>query len=296
MSVRRYSCLILGAAAVLCVRADEKTKPPAPPPTADGISSAKRDFDSIRTSRSPIEQQRLDVPQVSTPTLHLGDDYSAYSQSEAAKRKEQEGKKAKSNNWLVDAMQDKHSAAAQAAKPAEAFKSEGEREESTLLTLNAEETARTASKNLPDVSRTAPTADNPLTNYMSSWMTTKDYDLLKVKPADTDGVSAANKESDPAMFDGLMRGNNSTGSAPHFAGNSPDRAPNPYLADFAPPPASPTKDNTPAHFSGAIDLGPSLLPPLTRKNDVNPLPPTPPPVDVLKPSSDSKYFPQLKRF
>ena len=301
MSARRYSCILLLATSAVWIRAEEKSPPPAPPPASDGISSAKRDFDGLKNSRTTLEQQKLDVPQVSSPTLHLTDEYSNFTQAEAAEKKERDAKKGKSDNWLVDAMQEKPESGGKKLKPAEAFKAPDEdREQSTLLKLNDEESARLASKNSENNSKGLAPADNPLTGYMSSWMTPKDYDLLKVKPAETNDTPtislSIDRGSDPALLGGLMRTNASASAAHLPVGVSAERPANPYLTDFGPLPAAPTKEFNAPPLSASIDLGPSLTPQPARKGDQSPPLASPTPVDLLKPSTDSKYFPQLKRF
>ena len=278
------------------LRAEEKSTPPAATPPDDAITAARRDFDAIKGARAPAEQQRLDLPGLSQPTLHLsGDEMSAFLESQAAQRKkEQAAKPAKSANWLVDAMMEKKPGESGGSKSASLPGADPDAE--IKLATDLPETAEVGKKSGGTEARPGAALDNPLTTYMSAWMTPKDFDLLKVKTAEANFNAgpdqALARPSDAVALEGLMRGDSSV-SLGRAAAPVVEPRVNPYLADLGPGPAE-------AGLSSPVPGGGNFTPPtpapLAPKNDPAPVKTEVPPGDLLKTPADAKYFPQLKRF
>ncbi len=302
MSVSRCSRYLLVGLMAAGLRAEEKTGPASPPPE-DAIIAAKRDYDLIKGAKSSsLDPQKIDLPKMEAPMMHLsGDEMSAFLESEAAqKKKAKDLKKGKSENWLVDAMSEKKTDSRDEGKATAISGTEDE--PATSLTADVKDVPRNDTKSNTASAKPAAAGDNPLTTYMSAWMTPKDLDLLKVKPAETNLVAGPDKTpehgADAAMFDGLVRGDPAIGSVDTGSRPTAETRTNPYLAEFAP-------DSTAA--AGMKDLlslpapsGPSYSPahPLlpTAQNDLSPAKTGTAPMDLLKTPNDAKYFPQLKRF
>jgi hypothetical protein len=303
MPVFRRSQYLLWAFLATGLRAEDKS---APAPAEDAIVAAKRDYDLIKGAKtSSLDPQRMDLPRMEAPAMHLSsDEMAVFLESEAAqKKKAKDPKKGKSENWLVDAMNAKRPDSRDEVKAGMA--ADPEDEQAAALAADVKEAPRNDSdpKSGSALAKPAPAADNPLTAYMSAWMTPKDLDLLKVKPAETTLTAAVDKgaggPAETGLVDGLLRSDTTTGSgnaAP--TGPAAESRTNPYLAEFA-------TDSTPA--AGMKDLlnlpapgSPSYTPPVTLlpavPNDLGPAKTGTSPMDLLKTPSDTKYFPQLKRF
>ncbi len=142
---------------------------------------------------------------------------------------------------------------------------------------------------------------NPLDGYMKSWMTSRDYALLQTvgaaAPNGTSGDLPAASPAPAATLAGALASNPFT-SNPGFVGDfgaasatltPPD---NPHL-EYPAPPLAPV---TP--LAGLPPAGPPAVAP---PGPVVSVPPAAPPPSaaapfVPPPATDSKYFPQLKKF
>ena len=304
-ALRRSRYLLLGLLAA-GLRAEQPVSS-APPPPEDAISAAKRDYDLIKGAKSSaLDPQKIELPRVEAPAMHLSNDEMAgFLDAEASqKKKAQDLKNGKTGNWLVDAMNDKKPGSRDGAKPATAAVGE-EDEPATTLAAESKEPSRDERKSRGAASaQTTAAADNPLTTYMSAWMTPKDLELLKVKPADSVLAAApergAGGPAETGMPDGLVRSDNGVTAVDAAAAGSPstERRANPYLAEFSPDAGSQTaiKEllSPPAPTGAAPPPAASLLAPVP--GDPGPAKSEPAPLDLLKAPSDAKYFPQLKRF
>lgn len=299
MAAPRRSLLLVWAALAAGGQAAE-TPPPVGKAGEESIASAKREFDALKNARTAGEPQSVDLSGVRAPTLHLTDeDMAAFLQEQAAQKKKDKAAKAgKRDNWLVDAMAEK--------KPADQdeLKMGGTTERGSGSTLNLVQDLAGPSRNELATTTAAtkpPTgADNPLTQFMAGWMTPKDFDLLKIKPADENLGISPEQGLDRAAIPGgssVPRSDGLTGmgrSAGSGAGTDP--RPNPYLADFGALPGTELKDalSLPAPPVSGYAPPPPLAP--VSKPEIAPVRRDPPQGETLKPSTDAKYFPQLKRF
>jgi len=293
--------LALGAAAL--GRAAEGTAAPAPA-TESSLSAAKRDFDSIKASREEALHPKADLPRLTVPELQLS---TPAPRAPASERDNETapGKKAKSANWLVDAMEKGETksdlrgrngkgSTGKYSDPAKAWGSE-KSANPTDFTPAPDHRRQTSSES--QERREVEPPPNPLAPFLAGWMTARDYALLK--PSATPGSAATS--ASPVALPGIAA------SAPDsvfslrpdvrtpFRGDGPSRlapapAGNPYLSAM----------NDPVPPSGALALPvrPVTAMPTPAPVRYEPAPP-PPPVkipDFARPESDDRYFKPLKRF
>jgi hypothetical protein len=166
------------------------------------------------------------------------------------------GEPGKTGNWLVDAMDEKSTAARGAAQ-------QGAQPREGLAAA-------------PAGSRPEDGAANPLASYLATWMTPHDREVLGLNDSaqnPTGVAGATGRESKP-------RGRLTAGAPanPYLPGPAPVA-----LVDGKAPPSTPAA-NLPAPAA------------LTDKIDAAPAQPPGPPAAVLKSQDAAKYFPQLKRF
>lgn len=304
-------CVLLGSLLVvlgppLALRAADEPAAAAASPAAgtDGITAARRDFEVIKGAKSPsADAARSDParPGSAAPSAS-SEEMRAFLDSRAGAR--QPGDKAhgnsKSENWLVDAMTRDQPASHADSKP-EPLATKPPGTELSLVEGVAEQ-ERIAANKTSAAPKPPPPRDNPLTNYMASWMTAKDFDLLQAKPADATGAPAPDR---PADRTAELRGNRlaapeATAELGRTLGgrDAPDARSNPYLNSFTPPPTAPAGPRDLPNLTGAPNL-PTFQPPPANlappKNEFAPPPDLPRP-EPHRPVDDSKYFPQLKRF
>jgi len=312
---------VLALLAAVALRADE----PAPA-GEDAIAKAKRDYEAIKAAKAGGEQPAAaGLPRQDTASfdLHLTADLPAPSTSADAKKKDLANPLAgkKSANWLLDAMSEakkgEHKDAKDRSMPGE---TEDERltEKTDLLGQNralADEKQKAGAAHAENASGAAEKrhtveAPNPLTRYMATWMTPKDFALLNPKAATMGALPAAGNGALPSPSDAASPGGGEAGAWPGTSGiaeafaSSPGPAlpaqapkPNPYLAEFtlpAPPPGA-TRPNAPAAAPNTGAAVPAAFMPSA--------PPQQPPAkvsplleQVQKAQDDAKYLKQLKRF
>lgn len=164
---------------------------------------------------------------------------------------------AKSANWLVDAMNEK------SADPSDAAMSGRSRSNGSL--------GKASSYAQPQNNEA-----NPLSSYLTTWMTPRDIEILKIK-GDADSAPGTVGSLDKRL---------EAQSAP-----TAKPAPNPYLVDLEPSHPVSAKPLPPLPVPPAPSLAPAA-----PKNDAPPAKPPGPPPDLIKSQEDQKYFPQLKRF
>ncbi len=298
--------LLLAALAGGAQAADPAAAPPVP--TEDSITAAKRQFEAIKSARAPAEQQRLDVQVqgvTAPPPQMSNDELTAFLAMQAAEKqrdKEKAGGKAKrSSSWLLDAMNEQKTGEKDKDGTATLGTGSDEVDPAHLALAGTTEASVATESKRERAAKPPVNADNPLSNYMAGWMTPRDYDVLKVKPADNslapipEGTTAS-RGGDPANLDSLLRGESVPPPAP-LANPAGETKANPYVADFGPIPGLETVKEAPGPAApGLPSFGPVAPANTTVRVDQTPPPEAPPPADPLKPSSDAKYFKQLKRF
>jgi hypothetical protein len=169
------------------------------------------------------------------------------------------GEPEKSANWLVDAMAQQPAGARDDSKTGVAPGEAGRMAKATHAGTKPEDEDA-----------------NPLSSYLKTWITPRDYELLKPKG------SAANAP-------GVTVGTGRDVTAP--TGLTQGMQANPYVADTAP--SVTAKPKTPPNPPIAA---PPASASMAAKDDAAPAKAAGPPADVRKAQDDAKYFPQLKRF
>ena len=139
------------------------------------MAGAKRDFDSVKSQRGANESAKTGLPTFTTPEFSLG---TTTTKSDKQKKTPAELlAEKKSANWLVDAMMKKDEKSQKDETDEAALlqqKLNPEAAERALLEKPVEKKAPTKA----ELAKTGPEF-NPLTRYMSGWMTPQDYSLLK---------------------------------------------------------------------------------------------------------------------
>lgn len=289
----------------------------------DSISSAKRDFDAIKAARDPAQQQKAALPKFGVPELQTGSS-DVRPWSPATKGAKDAAAKAKSANWLVDAMQNdardradrEREGLGRSGTPRDrASKTAGENdsesreqgEAGSPLSTEPRTSERVASFEQREArDEKSAAAPNPLTRYLGDWMTPRDYAVLK-PTLDEAALGRASGESSLSSTNGLNTpGGFFLGEGVSIRGSGAQNTPppglsgkreNPYLTamESAPGPSAPVFSSPP---SGVPHIPLTLPPPRA----VAPPMPTPTEVpkskipDFAKPAHDEKHFKQLKRF
>ncbi|HUR60697.1 MAG TPA: hypothetical protein VM029_23450 [Opitutaceae bacterium] len=280
----------------------------APAPREDSINATKRDLDLIKSTRENM-QPGAAVPKFSVPEMQTAPSPGAWTP------KKQGVPEKKSATWLLDAME----------KNSDSSKSRGKLELADLLgTKTREKDGETelelepkdprdakAGRNLEPGERKSESSEeknprreepvfNPLTRFMSDWMTPQDLALMKpVMEVRAGGelpgsgrvehLALGNDVGLSATVESVL-GTQSTATKSFVA---PTAQENPYLQAMLSP--------LPVAGSGpAAGVAPAPLPPPAPSAAMAPLPALPAPKsnipDFAKPAADEKYFKQLKRF
>lgn len=302
--MRWYVVLSLAVGSTTLVGAAEEPAPAATAKSENSISAAKRDFDSIKAAREEALHPKSDLPRVTVPELQLGNPAPRNSSSEREAESDPRTK-AKSPNWLVDAM-DKgrkddprrrggKNSSSKDRDPGEAWNAEKSASRSDFTV--GPETRRESAAETKDRREIEP-PPNPLAPFLAGWMTAKDYALLKpttsttpetpttisipgVNPVTTESMLAARPESRTPF----------RGEGPAGIGTTP--AENPYLSALSDP--APTIGAMTVPSQPAVAPSQPVMPPPPRYEPPPPLPTVKIP-DFAKPASDERYFKPLKRF
>jgi hypothetical protein len=284
----------------------------------DGIDAAKREFELMKASRDPAQQQKGALPKMTLPELQRSTDEprpwlapkSKQSQDAAAK---------KSKNWLVEAMahdsrreqerlDPRASRESRRGRGGRADEGPGNEEgaafdpEKTPGELEPEtpdELERSKEREVAEARRERE-AVNPLTSFLGDWMTARDYAILK-----------------PALDDGAKSGADGFGTPPSISTGGVGQSTSSLSATLgllerptvvsAPPRDNPYLQSMQS-VAPEVTQAPVFVPPPVASIVPAPGPgiaaPTPAPVmaprpqipDFAKPAQDEKYFKQLKRF
>lgn len=274
------------------------------------INAVKHDYDSIKASRLPSEQSKLELPAAITPELRIGSGQAHILQPSSETKTNEQSKhganaQPKSANWLVDAMKGKTDplkldSGGDENTPAD---ERGSLESSHTPRNRTESLARHETKSTSHPDKTEQAA-NPLNNFMAAWMTHGDYELLKPTletPSRADAWGTAARSTDQLILPAVAP-NSLTANAPGlgFRGSEgifPSISHgNPYLVETTIPVADPIRpvigaQNVPNMGSMAPTAATSEI---STPADQSSKPATA--SELLKSRDDSKYFPQLKRF
>ena len=285
--------------------------------TEDAIKATQRDFDTIKAARDGSGPSKGDLPQFGLPELQINP-------GETRPRNAPKALKAgkKSANWLVDAMQKKTDARDDLRSDLRNdLRSDlrndlrkeqlGQRESdrSTLSGPESEDEEPVESKRsmAKDEAHSTFQAErkeldptlNPLTRFLSDWMTPKDYALLKpgLQGARA-GESSPRSEVPVAPFAGELSGIVAPDIAIGLAGTNkpafvaPTPQENPYLQAFNVPPSL---SSTPVSLPAAAPSPKIFAPTVSAPAGIPVSAPGRVP-EFAKPMTDEKYFKPLKRF
>lgn len=310
MALRLAKLLALSAFGFACAFAQEKSAPTnaATQPGAKTIDDAKRDFQALKASRAGPEQNpgTLALPKVELPgvTTEILAPTGAAKNGKKEKRAQQ-----KSQNWLLDAMalteksannsdsKDRKRSANAPAPTAFTDELTDDADENPLSGANVlREQAAQTEKNAP-IAKDAPILDNPLTPFMTGWISPRDHEVLLSKTSATPMLDAslAQMVDSPGTSLAPVSTSGPAGGFLSLPTPAPTLSENPYLRADLPTLAAPPQGlPSPALSLPAATLLPELKSPLVEP--VAPAKPAPPPIDPRKPPQDEKYFPQLKRF
>jgi len=280
---------------------------PVESPVADGsISAAKKSFDTLGKKRTS-EDRGADLPKVAAPELSI----LAPSSSTAKQRQPTQVSK----DWLVDGVMGRTTTRADNSSALGPRRSSAGRTDEPEDLLSPEAIKPEAGRPAPRVGEDAlgeldptrgvrPTAAmNPLTNFMSSWISTQDRALLLPSAGSEAGAIRPPSDSITRSF-GPSVSNKDLGEAGFLAARTVNAVPreNPFL----------TADGVGALRQG-VEVSAGLLPrpPLpasVRPFDVGlrelspaaglvaPSDKPPGPRELGKREDEAKYFRQLKRF
>jgi len=294
--MRLLFALSLAFAATAAVAADgdgAEEKPAAVPASeGDAIAGAKRDFEAMKASRAGMAQPKDATPRVSLPGLHTAPAEPAPWAPAGTVAPE-----AKPDNWLVDAMEK----GADVRRPrSRADRDHAQRgSEGKLRPDNRPDGGERPAFAEINLRENDPTL-NPLTRFLSGWMTPRDYVLLQpalggIPAAPASGYSEVNplplsggrpSQTELGESDFRLKGRDT-----FHAGRLPQPV-NPYLPQPPPSGGRPTALSPPVSLPAVAGSGTAISSP----------PPAPVPANTSKipefarPAADEKYFKQLKRF
>lgn len=275
----------------------------------NAIAGAKKDFESIKSSRDAALQPKGEMPRVSMPDWQGASPPSPG----AGVQPKTTVRETKSANWLVDAMEKQSgSSSVRGQRDPEREREQvrdRDRDSGWLVRGHALETRNASDeRRLPESRDEKDPKDtigavNPLARYLGDWMTPQDYALLKPGLADSllSGAFAKGPAALPAVGSVgslvSLPANDLTSASlaqvkPVFA--PPVARENPYLQSlerqessgqiFTPQPKLPAVAPAPATPSPLFVPPPPVTPPQSK------IP------EFAKPATDEKYFKPLKRF
>lgn len=293
------------------------------PTPSDPLGAAKRDYAAIEEAKTGVQPGKAARPQQSMPTLEVGTGPEFQRPAEATRKNAKKtGQRARgaSGNWLLDGMA--------AVKKSDANqKSAGEKgeprdferasklddaklgEELVELGEEAENSERTESlaKTSKEREKRVETAPNPLNNYMASWMTPRDLELLQPKGGAPGAAPVARRDISFEAPNSAISGSSSSFSAPLSGFGVAQEKPklgatNPYLSDFAVGTGNSRSLAAALAPVGNVEPARPALQPSVKLDPqadrAQPSPPTTPTraSETLQAHDDAKYFKQLKRF
>ena len=288
---------------------------------AHGLGAAKEQLEALDADKSrELLGGRNNLPAAPLPTLDAApsvpDSIPVIPRSRRLQLEKQQQSAAKSKNWLIEAMQEnkgltvRDNDKAQGSKRKEpSLKDEESLTSQTWLKAEAEEENDEGLDQAEAKARLASETVNPLSGYMATWMTPRDFHLLNAARADAAPSSESmNALTTPAvdfgidLLQGTTAGDVSSGPSTLTSLNEPSS--NPYLADTPIAPLAPVLPPEPKGSSAPVSLTDlnsaattTLAPALEPQRQPDPFPATRAPLaESLRGSDDAKYFKQLKRF
>lgn len=302
------------ATCIVAFAAEPAPAEPAPvtrkeTPPGEALDAARRDFQTLKATRDPAQQQKAALPKLGMPSMSTG---VVEPQPIGPLRPEPATPPGgKSPNWLVDAMNKSEREAAGRhgdRRPDRGL--EDFRGDPAMLRARERAPAGREDSRLPSVGGKSQgvgvdDARNPFSRYLGDWMTPRDYAVLKPAldvPMDS-RTGAEGRSPPPLPMSPLPVGITTPDASRGLPAAKLAAAPreNPYLQ--APPPVASAAVTPPRTTGNAASPAASFTPgvPVARPAaTVAPAAPQPATrsqiPDFLKPARDEKYFKQLKRF
>ncbi|MCF7686783.1 MAG: hypothetical protein K9M98_09805 [Cephaloticoccus sp.] len=297
---RGLFALVLGMAGPLVQATDDPAVSARKPTT---IESVQVEFKSLHPPQHlPEAATKLSLPGLTS--LDTSEAVPIQSPLQRAKELQEKNHSTRSKNWLVDAMMkpDKTSTLGNKADADDTEKDEALDPFERLIAENKQgvsSEAQTAAKLESDREELKSKVVNPLSGYMSGWISARDQDLLLRDVAAPDAALTISRFSDSLPPSGPILSNgvfSPPSDAPQGGVQNPFSVPaNPYLAL---PAISPDERSL---IPVSANSAPDPIPPQPPVQVTAPPPQAPPardnmPPGLAKPEEDARYFPQLKRF
>lgn len=273
----------------------------------DSIAKAKRDYDSIKASRSEAARPASSATAASLPRLEIQADeapvLSPIQRARNTEALEEKARQTRSKNWLVDALDKKSNADLEAQESMLLAKPDVADSKIAVKTNSDRQSVKRATDLQSKSKKTAVEAPNPLGAFMSGWMTPKDFELLQLHSHDAvvgKGTSA------PSSLQSPLLSLTPSSPGPRFGGDLPGGVPlataarsqNPYLPELSPGFGSVTgarPNSVPPSVSTLLmpreSSHDTVQPDLTKASGTQPIVAEP-----FKPQHDGPEFKQLKRF
>ncbi len=263
-----------------------------------GLEKAKQDLKTLPSVRQESERANLRLPTIAAPSTSADAPAPRSPALRSGAKSEETQKDKGTGNWLVDAMMKGESR----STTNRGRKAMNERDDANPLDSETADPDRDPDRDqnaereplLESRAReSALAAENPLAPFMADWISQRDHALLLPKNSPDLGLGAETPTlpggpNQPVMIDfGGLGGR----SDPRVGPSPMQPAENPFLQALQSPAIPPPVVTTNPTVPGVGDRSPALAPPAPAR-DARP----PPPIDLSKPSQDTKYFPQLKRF
>ncbi len=261
-----------------------------------GLEKAKQDLKILPAVRKESERAELRLPSVASPSP-AADLPAPRPPAQRSGTNVENAQNGDTGNWLVDAMM----------KGEARQTGSGRRGTNARDGSQANDTESTGPGRNPSGSQgterepalatreraAALAAGNPLTPFMADWISQRDHALLLPKDSTTLGVGAetAGLKGGPDQPLTVTFGGGDRRTDQAASPTDRSKAENPFLRALqAPSSLAPAVSPTPA-LPTIGNVTPAMTPPEPAR-EIRP----PPPIDLSKPSQDSKYYPQLKRF
>lgn len=262
-----------------------------------GLEKAKQDLKTLPAVRKESERAEIRLPSVAAPSpaTDLPAPRAPVQRSGASTENAQSGE---TGNWLVDAMmKDEGRPTRGNRRGTNARDGSQPSDTDSINTVQNPNLGQGAQREPALATReraAALEAGNPLTPFMAGWISQRDQALLLPKDAANSGFGVETSRASGGPDQALtitFRGVESRNDQAAGRATAQRAADNPFLEALQTP-AGPAPAASPTPTLPTFgNLAPALTPPEPAR-ETRP----PPPIDLSKPSQDSKYFPQLKRF
>jgi hypothetical protein len=311
---RQFGRLLLFVAIVAsaAIKVSAADAPATPPPAEDALAAARRELQAMKAANTAgADLNSTRTPQVTVPEFHAPVESAPMMTKEQLEEKKAEEKR--KANWLVDAMMNPKNETTKDGRgiPGETTRDKDQnlllghdrRDNDLLADTQKRALARKDDETKSSEAENRPPPDtvfNPLSKFMTDWMTPGSLQILGSRSDKPSGFAAA----PPGEGSGTVATAPDAGGVDALAGllgdsvtpakSSSGSSGNPFLAGLTTVPESlPSALSLPT-----VSLPPpqSVVPQYTPPPPPEPAPEKPVVPDFVKPATDDKYFKPLKRF